>query len=291
MRRLIFLAVLLMAFPAGCGDDPTVGDVSPAGTEPAPTFSVRQLWEWHDVLMDDSLHWEESLRDLAPAAGYPLVTLTWVDETSGRVVLGVNCEANVQPVRGAIKERSAVLGVPWDAIAVKATGRARPAAIGYNHLEECQPPHPAGFGGYFFRGDTEFYVYLLRPSQEAAEAVMVYQIGPVRWGEERNVFALQGDFTFTQLEDWYGRFSGDWRKRYSKGEPSEYLELVTLPGYSHEGPLNLTYAGTYPRMNRILFQIKPGSDAPAIRTALAERLTALDIPLAAVVIAVQPSQP
>ena len=118
---------------------------------------------------------------------------------------------------------------------------------------------------------------------------MVYQVGSDFPLEDWAVYPLQGDFTFTQLADWYGRFREDRWKLQLQGESSEYLSMVNIPGSSHNGPLNLTYAGTYPEMNRVLFRIKPSPDAPAVRKALEERLAALDVPAEAVIIAIQPS--
>ena len=79
---------------------------------PTPTYSKRQLEERHDVVISDSPNWEGSLRYLEPATGYRLVTMTTVDVEAGRVIVGVSCEASVEPVGRAIFDRVAVLGVP-----------------------------------------------------------------------------------------------------------------------------------------------------------------------------------
>ena len=118
MRGLLFVAMLSMAFLTGCEESRVHGAVSSAGAEavvspaPTPTYSKRQLEEWHDVVISDSPNWEGSLRYLEPATGYGLVTMTTVDVEAERVIVGVNCEASVEPVRKAIFDRVAVLGVP-----------------------------------------------------------------------------------------------------------------------------------------------------------------------------------
>ena len=115
MRGLLFVAMLSMAFLTGCEEGRVHGVVSSAGAEavvspaPTPTYSKRQLEEWHDVVISDSPNWEGSLRYLEPATGYGLVTMTTVAVEAGRVIVGVNCEASVEPVRSAIFDRVAVL--------------------------------------------------------------------------------------------------------------------------------------------------------------------------------------
>ena len=88
---MLFVAMLSMAFLTGCEESRVHGAVSSAGAEavvspaPTPTYSKRQLEEWHDVVISDSPNWEGSLRYLEPATGYGLVTMTTVDVEAGRV--------------------------------------------------------------------------------------------------------------------------------------------------------------------------------------------------------------
>ncbi len=297
MCRLLFLAVFAVAFLAGCEEGQVDDAVSPPGVgavvSPLPTltYSHRQLKEWHGVVVSDSPNWEGSLDHLEPATGYGLVTMTTVDAEAGRVVIGVNCKASVEPVRRAILDRVGVLGVPGNAVEVIVFSRVDALLLGDNRLEECQPSHPAGFGGYFLEGERGFYVYLLHPSPEAAEEVMAYQVGPDFPLDEWSVHPLQGDFTYAELADWYGRFLEDRRQLRLNGVAAKYLELVNVPGTAHDGPLHLSYAGIYPEKNRILFRIKPGPEAEAVRQVLEERLAALDVPSQAVIIDVQRSTP
>lgn len=297
MPQLIALAVLSMAFLTGCGEghaggvEPVAGGEAAVTLAPTSGYSKRELEEWHDAVMDDSANWKRSVKSLEPATGYGVVTMTTVDVEAGRVVIGVNCESSVEPVKRAILDRVGTLGVPGDAVDVTVFGRATPSILGFNRLEECRPLHPAGFGGYFLKEDKSFYVYLLHPSQEAAEEVMAYQVGPNFPLEEWSVHPLQGEFTFADLTGWYARFTADHRRLRQAGESSAYLELVNVPGSAHEGHLHLTYAGVYPEKNRILFRIKPGPDAATVRQVLEERLVALNVPSEAVVIDVQPAAP
>ena len=59
MHRLLFVAMLSMAFLTGCEEGRVHGVVSSAGAEavvspaPTPTYSKRQLEEWHDVVISD----------------------------------------------------------------------------------------------------------------------------------------------------------------------------------------------------------------------------------------------
>ncbi len=206
-----------------------------------------------------------------------------IDEERKRIEISINCDKNLQPASKAIRERLPVLSIPPEIVEVTAGKRSRPDVLWHNKLEECEPPHPAGFGGFFHTGESTFYVYLLHPSQKAAEEIMSFQLSPSRWDKERTVHPLQGDFTYTQLEDWYGHFLEDWYRRFSVGEASEYSELVALAGYVPKPALD---AGVSPKLNRILFQISPEADGDAIRKILKQRLTELNIPLEAVIIEV-----
>ncbi len=232
------------------------------------------------------VNWDALLVNFEPAKGYSPITSVSMPEGRDPLLFRVNCQENVDPVGDIIRERVKELGIPESVVAFEYGGRVRPDVVGYNVLEECGAGHPAGFGGYYLTDESTFHVYLLHPSASAAEEVMLFQLGPSPAGERRIIHALQGDYTYRELENWYGHFFADWWDAYSGSEPSEYSDLVRLPGYRHDAPPSLTHAGTSPRLNRILFRLDPDFDTEAIGRSLRSRLATLGIPDAAVVIEV-----
>ena len=252
---------------------------------------MSQIQKWYRDIKSDMHNWREILEDLEPAKGYTLVTGTTIDEEHKLIEISINCDKNLEPAGKAIREQLSMLNIPQELVAITVAERARPDILGHNKLEECNPPHPAGFGGYFYTDETTFHVYLLHPSQDAAEEMMFFQLGPPRWNEVRTIYPIQGDYTYTQLQDWYGHFFEDWWQHYTGEQESEYLKLVTIQGYQHESPPTLTHAGVSPKLNRVLLRISPDADVDATWRALEERLTALEIPNQAVVIEIEQSLP
>ncbi len=235
---------------------------------------LSQIREWSQRISADRSNWEPLVP--VPARGWSPVTTQGITESG--ITYGVACEEYIPVIREAMQNRLSALNIPRQMVDFRAQERAYPAIMGVNKLEECWPPHPAGFGGYYHIDpsvdDTNVYVYLLHPSQEAAEEAMKYQL-PYR--RDLKVHSLQGQFTFNQLEDWLGKFVEDIGQHQKAA-----LKLGTGKGTT------LRSAKTDPRFNRLRFLIREDADVPATRQAIEERLTALDIPLEAVIIEVEP---
>ncbi len=285
---------------------PTAAKVSPTATLTKttvppnqafkPPFSASQRGEWRDAIWADMDNWRklDLFKDYKNPLGFsPVVLPPGPYDDEGPIVIGIDCPEKLQPVSEIIRKRLAATGIPLEMVKFEHIGLTRLDALGYNHLKICGDPHPAGFGGYFLepRDTNTFYVYLLHPSQEAAEEMMDFQLTDrSRWFQEWTIQPLQGQYALIQLQKWHNRFIGDWRRQYSAEETSEYLELVALPRHFHGHPEEVFYGDPPPTitdverstgLNRIVIQINPDADAAAARTAL-------DIPLEAVIIEVGP---
>ncbi len=76
-------------------------------------------------------------------------------------------------------------------------------------LAEVAIRHP-GFGGMFINAEQGLSVYLLDPTQSAAaEAAIAAVFGPQRIPRE-GIQALQGQYGFLQLKEWYNRMVAVW---------------------------------------------------------------------------------
>ena len=196
------------------------------------------------------------------------------------IVYGVACEEYVNTIQAAIGSRLTALNVPLESVDFRVQERPYPAIMGVNKIEECRPPHSAGFGGYYHEppaNESDVYVYLLDPSQEAAREMMEYQLGSREAAWSVKIHPLQGQFTFNRLEDWRGRFVDDIRRH-------PVLKLGVRKGST------LRSVKTDPHLNRLRFVIREDANEAATRQAITERLATLDIPLEAVVIELEPPQ-
>ena len=245
-------------------------------------FSISQLQEWREDIRFDSVNWEPLVEEYRPAWGYSPVTGDSIDENHRSIKLWINCEENLPGVKKAIQERLPVLGIPAKAVEFRVVERERLDIQGFNALVECEPLNQLGFGGYYLDiGDESVvYVYLLQPSQEAAEEMALFQLGPVPWNEKRTVLPLQGQYTYLQLEDWYQRLYED----VITGEDPQ----LTMRRDRYKDQPKLVSSGVSTYWNRLYFAINPEADKYKVRQALEERLAALDIPLEATVIEVEP---
>lgn len=140
---------------------------------------------------------------------------------------------------------------------VEATSAASPMPMG------------AGYGGLFLdREDNSIvYVYLLNPSQKAAESAAFSALGQRRFERIREVRALQGQYTITQLNEWDQRMLQDAR--------IWVISEITISGVS-EG------------RNRISIGVNSNEDVEKVQMAVETVLADLGIPREAVVIRVVP---
>ena len=169
-------------------------------------YTLKQLSEWYN----------KELREARPLS--PEVTLTDLDEGKNRIEVGVACERDRDRVREELQKSLTLLGVPLEAVIFTVRPRAYPLIM--PPVFECIPPEvidPAtglstpGFGGYYFDSGIA-YVYLLEPSQEVAEELVLAKIGTESSERLLEVRALKGKYTWTQLTEWYESIKGDIRE-------------------------------------------------------------------------------
>ena len=236
MKWLLLIGMLAAGITGsfmGCGSPPNAAPATPtleshSSVTPAPSpesspiseeaalpaspvpiqaqHTLLQLQKWYDQLGQD-----------ADIFGLPEVTLTDLDEGKNRIEVGVACESDRDMVREELQKRLTSLGVPLDAVIFTVRGRAYPLIM--PPVFECVPAEvidPAtglstpGFGGLYVDSGIA-YVYLLEPSQEKAEELVLTQFGSESFEGIQEVRALKGLYTWTQLTEWYESIKDDIR--------------------------------------------------------------------------------
>ena len=236
MKWLLLIGMLAAGITGsfmGCGSPPNAAPATPtleshSSVSPAPSpesspiseeatlpaspvpiqaqHTLLQLQKWYDQLGQD-----------ADIFGLPEVTLTDLDEGKNRIEVGVACESDRDMVREELQKRLTSLGVPLDAVIFTVRPRAYPLIM--PPVFECVPAEvidPAtglstpGFGGLYVDSGIA-YVYLLEPSQEKAEELVLTQFGSESFEGIQEVRALKGLYTWTQLTEWYESIKDDIR--------------------------------------------------------------------------------
>ena len=179
----------------------------PASPVPIPTYTLLQLQKWYDQLGQDT-----------DIFSLPEVTLTDLDEGKNRIEVGVACESDRDKVREELQKRLTSLSVPLEAVIFTVRPRAYPLII--PTVFECIPSETVdpvtglstpGFGGLYVDSGIA-YVYLLEPSQGVAEELVLNQLGRESFERLHEVRALKGQYTWTQLTEWYESISSDIRE-------------------------------------------------------------------------------
>ena len=253
------------------------------------TFPLSQLQKWKALLSQDYLNLERLVARYSNLEGVtPITGGSPPQYDLPRIEIHVGCEEHLEPVQSVVRERLIALKIPLQAVTVKIEPIPYPAIAGFNKLELCGTPHPAGFGGYYHDADDEriVYVYMLHPSPEAAAEIAEFQLGPDYGRYAKKLIPLQGQFTYIQLEQWSGRFHSG-----LTSHPHPGIQLVPHlteggPRYKDQPTLISAYANS--RLNRLYFEINREADTKKVRRAIEERLAALDIPREAVIIEVEP---
>ena len=170
-------------------------------------YAISQLRKWYEQMGQDT-----------DIYSLPELTLTDLDEGKNRIEVGVACESDRDRVREELQKQLTPLGIPLEAIIVTVRGRAYPLIT--PPVFECIPPETVdpvtglstpGFGGLYFDSGIA-YVYLLEPSQGVAEELVLNQIGRESFERLHEVRPLKGQYTWTQLTEWYELISGDVRE-------------------------------------------------------------------------------
>ena len=177
-------------------DGPTkVGEVRPLQA----AYTFRQLQIWHDRLLSSGV-WS-----------IPGLTSSDVDERINRVEFGADCERSRDEVEREVYAIVSRENIPVEAIRVSVTGQAYPAGMSVPF--ECAPTEvldpvtgmsSPGFGGLFIDRDSHtIMVYMLEPIQQEAEGLALEVVGREALEENPHVRAIQGQYTWMQLLEWY----------------------------------------------------------------------------------------
>lgn len=174
--------------------------------------------------------WFELLINDLWALNYKEVQGGSVDIQENRVRIGAICGTGIEKVRNALKERMVVHGIPKDTVVVEFSGQARiqpkpMRPFTYACIPEEVPEDPStgasspGFVGFYLESGI-IHVYLLEPSKRRAEklALTYFRHEVV---EERGVRAVQGQFNWEQLQEWYRLIliKGSWWRTASGSTP------------------------------------------------------------------------
>ena len=189
---------------------PESSPISEEATLPASLqaqYAISQLRKWYEQMGQDT-----------DIYSLPELTLTDLDEGKNRIEVGVACESDRDRVREELQKQLTPLGIPLEAITITVRGRAYPLIT--PPVFECIPPETVdpvtglstpGFGGLYFDSGIA-YVYLLEPSRAVAEELVLNQIGRESFERLHEVRAQKGQYTWTQLTEWYELISGDVRE-------------------------------------------------------------------------------
>ncbi len=278
---------------------PEPATTTPALTprEPRQFFDMPQLRQWEEQLAEDIYtNFKETLIEDYGVPG--LMPISGIESMRIRRVVDVRvtCHIHLSEIETFVRQRLSALNIPQEAVEVKAIPGIFCSgcwgALGISYQERCSP-HPAGFGGWYLSRDNPdiVYVYLLHPTQKAAEEVMRYTpIGDNHYGAAKEIHPLQGKYTYIELDRWNERFG---EGLYNEESPHPILTTrgrgrAGNPGDCFPWPSLLTIEPDFDS-NRLGMTINRHADIELVRQAVEERLIELDIPREAVVIAL--SQP
>ena len=162
-------------------------------------YTIEQLNEYYQAVGD--IVWS-----------FPDVNMTDLDEGQNLIEVGVDCESSIDRVRLALQNQLPSLGVPIEAVFVGVRERPLYRPGGFECISETVDPitglSTPGFGGLYFQDDI-VSVYLLKPSQEVAEELVIEELGRKTFEGLQGVRAVQGTYTWAQLLEWYEAISGD----------------------------------------------------------------------------------
>ena len=163
-------------------------------------YTMKQLREY-----------EKAVRDAVVAFSYPEVHMTSRQLWHWRFVVGVDCESSLDRVRLVLQKRLPPPVMETVVVEVRERPRYRPGGFECISTETIDPItglSTPGFGGLYFE-DNVVSVYLLEPSQEVAEELVIDQLGRKAFRSLRGVRAVKGTYTWAQLMEWYEAISGD----------------------------------------------------------------------------------
>lgn len=225
MNRLLILLAALVFVVAGlaCGMTPTDQRITTVAQNHFSSLvyeGVKKVREARPVQANYTFRhlqrWYDQIRGSGIGA-IPEMTISDVNERINHIEHGIECERNRDRLERQIRDILSRENVPQDA--VKVTVSPRDFFPEYPDDFECASPEtvdPAtgisspGFGGLFVDFDARATnVYMLDPSQEKAEELALAIIGGDDLKEYPDVHAIQGQYTWEQLVEWWYRIIDD----------------------------------------------------------------------------------
>ena len=210
--------------PAPSGLEATPTPVSPnPGATPSPPPSVEEAGAGHARYIRRQLHEYHALLRDGVLSSFPEAFTTRLNVGQSRIEIGVNCQSNLDRVRLALQEQLPSLGIPIEAVVFTLLRRPHPftrppgfECISAETIDPITGLSTPGFGGLYFQDDI-VNVYLLEPSQEVAEELMIEELGRKTFESLQGVRAVQGTYTWTQLLEWYESIEDDIYKDSAAG--------------------------------------------------------------------------
>ena len=137
-----------------------------------------------------------------------------VEAATREIYFGLVCQKDIDAAWEVLRQHLPPLGISLDLVRVEATGYVYHAKFPPpTDIFHCVPPEVVdpvtgvstpGFGGLYFQ-DGDAYIYLLQPSQELGEMLVLEETSR-SFIENREVYVLQGRYTWEQLMAWYDAF-------------------------------------------------------------------------------------
>ena len=209
--------------PSGLEATPTPVSPNPGATPAPPPPSVEEAGAGHARYIRRQLHEYYALLRDGVLPSFPEVFTTRLDVGQSRIEIGVNCQSNLGRVRLALQEQLPSLGIPIAAVVFTVWRRPRPMTepaqfecIQAETIDPITGLSAPGFGGLYFEDDL-VSVYLLEPSQEVAEELVIEELGRKTFESLQGVRAVQGTYTWAQLLEWYESIEDDIYKDSAAG--------------------------------------------------------------------------
>ena len=201
----------------------------------------------------------------------PELTTSDVDEGNNKLEYGINCEHNRDRVQLEILDLLSRENIPADVVLVTVKGELQtwgPTEYECAAREVIDPGRGVstpGFGGLFWEqgatGSWTLNVYMIEPSQQGAEDLALRVVGRERVERVSRVRAVQGNYTWEQLLEWY---------RLIRADGLDIAGADLIPDFMEEN-------------NRLMVEIAPDRN-PGVEAEVEDALGLIGVPTEAVIL-------
>ena len=198
----------LIVVVQSCGQSAPVAPTPSLPPTPSPVSTATPVGATGmQYTLSKAMIWERQLRE-AGLWDVDGLTMTSVNEVANRITIGVDCESNRDRFQHDVQNLLVRVNIPTDVVEIKVQ---RLPSKGDPPKFKCAPPEvvdPAsgrsspGFGGLFMEAGL-IKVYMLNPTPAKAEELALTVIGRETLVRHRGVRALEGQYTWAQLLEWY----------------------------------------------------------------------------------------